>query len=377
LFSIKKSFANCSVCPLLSAPSCILETNCEDDLSQVEVVFVAENPGKNEVEKERPLVGIAGKLFREFFNKFGLNKIKYLLTNIVLCQTLNEDGTTGNPEEKVIELCKINCLKIIEVCNPKLVVVMGSSPMSAFGIAKTGITNLHGNVIEWNGYKTIIVVHPSFVNRNLKVWKPKFGEAMGKIASLLGSQVSISANQHITSIGKGIFRYRIPEHFYSENYRLIDIQFLTKTQQVLYIFRDKNNNKVFHKMDDKYICYQTPNDISPKKIVPYDQLEQVMVKYKDKVNLDPQITYEGDLRITAKHAMDYYHFNKGEPLKTKNNIMFADIEVDTGDQQIFPNQFDAKFPINLITQILMKIVISFLIASGIAFWVRNKYVKAR
>ena len=349
MFSIKKSFSNCSVCPLLAAPSCILETNCEDDLSKVEVVFIAENPAKKEVEKEKPLVGKAGIMFRKYFNKFGINKMKYLLTNVVLCQTINADGTTGNPEEKVIDLCKTNCMNIIEICKPKLIVIMGTSPMSAFGIAKSGITNLHGNVIEWNGYKTIVIVHPSFVNRNIHVWEPKFEEAMGNIALLMGSKMVIQAGGHIKSIGKGIFRYRIPEHFYTENYRLIDVQFITKTQEVLYIFRDKDNNKVYHKMNDKYVCYQVPKGVKAKKIVPYEQLNQIMVKYKDKINLDPQVTYEGDLRITTKHAMDYYHFSKGETPRIQNNVMFADIEVDTGDQKVFPKQTESNFPINLIS----------------------------
>jgi len=33
---------------LFDAPSCILETNCEDDLSKVDIIFVAENPGKDD-----------------------------------------------------------------------------------------------------------------------------------------------------------------------------------------------------------------------------------------------------------------------------------------------------------------------------------------
>jgi len=73
LFSIKNSFSNCSVCDLLDASSCILETNCKTDLTKVDVVFVAENPGKDEVLKERPLVGKAGKTFRKYFEKFNLN----------------------------------------------------------------------------------------------------------------------------------------------------------------------------------------------------------------------------------------------------------------------------------------------------------------
>jgi uracil-DNA glycosylase len=47
---------------LFDAPSCILDTNCKRDLSQVDVVFIAENPGKDEIKKEIPLVGKAGQI---------------------------------------------------------------------------------------------------------------------------------------------------------------------------------------------------------------------------------------------------------------------------------------------------------------------------
>jgi len=218
LISIKSSFANCSVCSLLETPSCILETNSKADLSKVEVVFIAENPGKDEVKKKPepvPLVGRAGKLFRKHFQKFNLNKKKYLLTNVVLCQTLNEDGTTGNPENDVIERCKVNCMEFIKACNPKLVVLMGTSPMKAFGIAKGGITNLHGQLFEWEGYKIFLTVHPSFVNRN-RSFEPKFEEDMAKVAELLGEEhIEIKAATEVKTLGKGKHRYKIPEKFYT------------------------------------------------------------------------------------------------------------------------------------------------------------------
>ncbi len=189
MFSLKKSFSNCASCPLLEAPSCILETNCEKDLSKVDVIFIAENPGKNEVEKGQPLIGKAGKMFRKYFEKFGINKMNYLLTNCVLCQTINPDGTTGNPTDEVIDICKSNCINIIKICNPKLVVVMGASPMSALGIAKSGITNLHGKVLEWNKIQTVVIVHPSFVNRQIALWEPKFEKAMSDISGMLGKPI--------------------------------------------------------------------------------------------------------------------------------------------------------------------------------------------
>lgn len=354
MFSIKKSFANCSSCDLLECPSCILETNCEDDLSKVDIIFVAENPGKDEVKEGRPLVGKAGKMFRKYFQQYGLDKMNYMLTNVVLCQTLNQDGTTGNPEKNVIDLCKDNCMNIIKICDPKLIVLMGASPMTAFNLGKSGITVLHekGEVLNWEGYKVRVIVHPSFVNRNLATWEPKFAHAMADIAELMGAKhIEITDNSHVREIGTGVFRYKIPEKFYTEDYRLVDIQFLNKTQQVLYIFRDKDNKKVFHKENDKYVCYQSPKGTPAKKMLPYDIMKQVEIKYKERYDLDPEIIYEGDLKITTKHAMDYYHFNQGEPERVFSNVMFFDIEIDTGKERVFPKPTEAKFPINMFTAI--------------------------
>ena len=350
MFSIKKSFANCQSCPLIDAPSCILETNCEDDLTKVEVVFLAENPGKDEVKIGRPLVGKAGKLFRKYFEKYKINERKYLLTNTVLCQTLKEDGSTGNPSPDVIERCKANCLKIIETCQPKLLVVLGTTPMSALGIAQSGITKLHGTITEWNGIKTLVCVHPSFVNRSFGTWEPRFDSAMQKVAELLGSKVKIDKEVKPKYTGKGVFRYKIPEKFYSPDYRLVDVQHLRNDKQILYIFRDKKNKKVFHRTDDTFVCYQSKTKKS-NLIMPFEELRQVRVKYQDSFKLDPDITYEGDVSLPTKHAIDYYYHSQGEAPVIDMNVLFLDIEVDTGKQQTFPSPEEAKFPVNLVTTI--------------------------
>ena len=61
MVSIKNSVADCMTCKLLDAPSCIMDTNTKSDLSKVDVIFIAENPGKEEVKQGIPLVGKAGK----------------------------------------------------------------------------------------------------------------------------------------------------------------------------------------------------------------------------------------------------------------------------------------------------------------------------
>jgi uracil-DNA glycosylase family 4 len=350
MFSIKSSFANCAACPLLESNSCILETNCKDDLSKVDIVFVAENPGEKEVKGELPLIGRAGEMFRKYFKSFGLNKLKYLLTNVVLCQTLNPDGTTGNPTDETIDICKENCFKIIEYCKPKLIVLMGGTPMKAFGIAKSGITNLRG-FHKWNNYNVYLTVHPSFVNRN-RSFEPKFEQDMKDISTYMGSSTQgIIRNKIGTVLQKNeVFRYKIPDKFYSDLYRLVDIQYLEKEKKILYIFRDNENNKIFHKENDDYYCYQIPKDSKTEMryLVKYEDLVQVKIPYKQKTLLDPVVTYEGDLKLPVKHSQDYYFYSKGEPTKYDLNIMFFDIETYS-EERGFPLVDKAEHMVCMIT----------------------------
>jgi len=326
MFSIKDSYADCLGCPLFSEPSCILETNVEY-LKDVKIVFIAENPGKNEIEVGKPLVGKSGKLFRKYFEKFGLNKINYLLTNVVLCQTLKEDGTTGNPTPEVIDRCKENCFNIIEECNPDLIVLMGASPTSAFNLLPkgTGITNIRGETFKWKKKDVFIMLHPSYINRNRNL-ESTFEADMKKVTELIGLKSIEVSNRKLKSQKHGIFYYKIPDKYYTSDYKLVDVQFLSKSNEVLYIFRDKNNKKEYYKTNDEYICYQTNDESNARKIVKYDDLNQINIPYKEKYSLNPKITYEGDLKITNKHAMDYYLLKKDEEPSLPMNSMFIDIE---------------------------------------------------
>jgi len=349
MFSIKQSFTDCLVCPLLDCNSCILEANCEDDLSKVDLIIIAENPGKDEIVKEVPLIGTAGQTFRKYFVKYKLNRLNYLITNTVLCQTLDQDGTTTNPTDDVIDRCKNNCFNIINKCKPKLILLMGSSPMKAFDIATSGITKLRGNVFKWNDYDVLLTVHPQFVNYNRKTYTEKFESDISKVNEILGvSEKSFKFSNKEKPIKSGVYKYKIPDKFYTNDYRLIDVQYLGKTDEVLYVFRDKDNKKVFHKMNDDYCYYKPKEGVEDRKIVSFESLNCYMTKYKLKSTLDPENTYEGDIKLTVKHAQDYYYHNKEECPDTDMNIMFADIETYTGKYLGFPTATKANFPICMI-----------------------------
>jgi uracil-DNA glycosylase family 4 len=358
---IMQSFADCLGCKLIDADSCIMDTNSRADLTQVDVVFVAENPGKDEIKQEKPMVGRSGKTFRKFFDQYIKKDYKWLLTNAVMCLTLDEKGNTGTPDDETIERCKVNCFNIIKTCKPKLIVLLGTSPMKAFGIAENGVTKRRGQFFKWEGFDVLLTIHPSYVNRDRKEREPIFEEDIKTAAEFLSSDEVGSfdltpktafTNDSLAVGNKGIYRYQIPKKFYTEDYRLVDIQFLSRAEKVLYIFRDKDNNKVYHTENDDYYCYQSPADVEARKIVSYDKLDIVKLPYKDKIKLNSDITYEGDLRITVKHAFDYYAQNKGEAKRISSNIMFCDIEIDVGiNNQTFPQPSEALYPVDLITSI--------------------------
>jgi len=345
MFKIMSSFANCSVCKLLNEPSCILDTNSKSDLRKVEIIFISENPGKDEIKKEIPLIGKAGKTFRTPFGMYIKKNFKWLLTNCVLCCTLNEDGTTGNPDDEIIDLCKENCFQIIEECDPKLIVLMGTSPMKAFGLGKSGITTMRGEFYKWRDRDVLLTVHPSFVNRN-PAYKESFENDIKLAAEYLGAKFKIEDTKIKLSNTKGVHNYSIPEKFYTDH-RLVDVQFLARENKVLYIFRDKDNNKIYHKESDEYWCYQTTDKNNKKKIIPYDQLYQLKIPYRQKTSLNPEVTYEGDIKLTVKHAQDYYMKVEEEP-ETDFNILFFDIEIYTLEK-VFPKPEDADHPVCMIT----------------------------
>ena len=350
MISIKSSlYSDCMSCALLEAPSCILETNSPENLKNIEVIFIAENPGKDEIAHNppTPLVGRAGKVFRKPFGSYIKDKFKWAVTNCVLCATINPDGTTGNPKDEVIHNCKENCFKLIEICNPKLIVLMGTSPMKAFGIAESGITSLRGKTFKWRDYDVFLTVHPSYVLRNPNE-VIRFENDIKHVAELLGIKFDdVKQSSEITKI-KGAHYYKLPPKFYSQDYSLIDVQYLSKSAEVLYIFRDKDNKKIYHKENDDYYCYNAPKGIENRKVVKYEDLFQVKVPYKSKVKLDPDATYEGDVRITVKHAQDYYLQKKVDEPSVPLNVMFLDIETYSDDME-FPDPNKAEKNICMIT----------------------------
>lgn len=365
---IKQSLADCNSCKLLNAESAIADTNCKENIRKTDILFIAENPGKDEVKGGKcegvvypagtPLIGKAGTIFRKCFNKYIRDNFNYFITNTVLCVTIKEDGTTGNPDIETIEKCKVNCFNMIRECDPKLIVVMGSTPMKALLGMDSGITKNQGIMFSFKEpetlkeYNTLVVTHPSYVERNGGLDSEagkQFENCFKQAKDYLNGQKAVTREVKSQKVSEH-YKFRIPEKYYSSDFRLVDIQYISNKTQLIFIFRDKENNKVYYTPAPKELEYYWYEPISSdhRKLVEHVSDTELKIGSYGTRNYQP-FCYESDRRLTDKHAIDYYLQTDVECPIIKRNIIFFDIEVYLGHDRSFPNIQEAQYPIHFIS----------------------------
>lgn len=372
----KSKFSDCDNCPLLQQQMVFGETNCEDDLKKVELLVLAEAPASDEVEQGRPLVGPAGKIFREVFEQNKLNEVPYFITNVVLCSNLYKDKKTGNiktdnPPDKAIESCKPNWQKLVEMLEPSLILIMGDIPKKVFEIPGL-ITKERGKLFEYKfplkqfiPPEVLLTIHPSYVRRGggLKSDRGKeFKDDFKKALSILNpveyeklikeeekSDTTIFQRQTLNL--KSPYFFELPTWMKNEKHSLIDIQKLPSSNTLIFSFRDKNGEKKFHTIkNSEYYFYQ-----KEEKHVDSNYLERVenleFIKGNNfNFEKNPNITkYESDVNLEIKYSIDYYLQRTEEEPNVPLKVQFFDIEVYNEGNKAFPNPKDAKRPINAIS----------------------------
>jgi len=120
------------------------------------IMFIGEAPGKTEIEQGKPFVGPAGKLLMRNIEKINLSEDDYYVTNCCKCRPKNN----RTPTDKEIETCKFFLEQQIEAIQPKIIVLLGNTPIKAC-LNKTGITKLSGKPIEKDGIIWFPLLHPA------------------------------------------------------------------------------------------------------------------------------------------------------------------------------------------------------------------------
>ena len=155
---------------ILSLKSCELKKNAKnivfsDGNPKSKIMFIGEAPGANEDQEGLPFVGKAGKLLDKMMAAIDLDRNKVYISNIVNYRP----PENRKPTEEEIKRYLPFIAKHIEIIEPKIVVLLGSTAMNALISNSDVISKVRGKWIEkqFGSFKTSLIVtfHPAFLMR--------------------------------------------------------------------------------------------------------------------------------------------------------------------------------------------------------------------
>ncbi len=135
------------------------------------LMFVGEAPGADEDAQGLPFVGRAGQLLTKIIEAIQLRREDVYICNIIKCRP-PENRT---PERDEIEACEPFLLRQVHSVQPKVIVCLGSPAMQTLLKVKTGITQLRGQWVDFNGIKVMATFHPAYClrwpDKKKEVWE--------------------------------------------------------------------------------------------------------------------------------------------------------------------------------------------------------------
>jgi DNA polymerase len=132
------------------------------------IVFIGEAPGKEEEKLGRPFVGRAGKFLNKILNSIGIERKKCYITNVVKFRpTRVVSGKIRDraPTRREIERALPALKKELSVMKPNVIVLLGRTAWSAFGISG------RGKIVRKGRAAFLPTYHPAAAMRNRKLRK--------------------------------------------------------------------------------------------------------------------------------------------------------------------------------------------------------------
>lgn len=159
LNNLYKEATTCKGCSLCeNRNKLVFSDGCYD----APVMFIGEAPGKNEDETGIPFIGRAGQLLRKFLFDVGFKSNDIYIANTIKCRP--PENRKPTKEEKAA--CSKFLEKQIELINPKIIVLVGSTALESFVFdKKMTITKARGQIFEIGNRKFIPIFHPSYLLR--------------------------------------------------------------------------------------------------------------------------------------------------------------------------------------------------------------------
>ncbi len=142
------------------------------------VMLIGQAPGQKEDASGRPFVGMSGKLLDRLLRKNGIKRCDIYITSIV--QFFPPKNRAPNRHE--IALCRPFLLRQIAIIRPKYVVLMGNVPSGGL-LGVSHVESHHGKIMERDGIKYMITIHPAAavrIKKKLPIIEADF-EKLGKL----------------------------------------------------------------------------------------------------------------------------------------------------------------------------------------------------
>jgi DNA polymerase len=175
---VAEKVAACTKCKELAETR--TQTVFGDGNNNSSVVFLGESPGRTEDETGYVFVGQAGKLLTNILAAFGFRREDVYILNILKCRP--PDNRT--PTEQEAANCRPFLDLQLKIINPKVIVCLGNVAAQNLLHIDTSISQLRGQIREYNGAKVIFTYHPAFLLRNPEE-KSKVAEDMQLLLNLL------------------------------------------------------------------------------------------------------------------------------------------------------------------------------------------------
>ena len=129
------------------------------------IMIIGEGPGANEDKEGKPFVGRAGKLLDKMLSAIKLDRTKVYISNVVNYRP----PANRKPTEKEIERYLPYLQSHIEIINPKILLLLGSTALNALIGNEVVISKARGKWIqkEIGAVKPWIIAsfHPAFLMR--------------------------------------------------------------------------------------------------------------------------------------------------------------------------------------------------------------------
>ena len=162
LEKLKKSIQNIKNCSLKNNATNMVFS---DGNPKSKIMLIGEAPGANEDEEGLPFVGRAGALLDKMLAAIDLDRKKVYISNIINYRPPNNRKPTDEEIKRYLPFIT----KHIEIINPKILILLGSTAMNALIGNEVVISKMRGKWIEkkFGNCKTSVIItfHPAFLMR--------------------------------------------------------------------------------------------------------------------------------------------------------------------------------------------------------------------